>query len=252
MKVLIHGFGRMGKLVAQATVDKYDVQIIEDIVENDAIEGDTVTIDGENGARYEINVVHRFDDVKVPDVIIDFSHPSSLDPLLRYAIAKRVPLIVGTTGHNLKQMERMEQAARSIPIVRSGNFAKGFCAFKTAIASLSEQFPCAVIRIHETHHIHKADHPSGSALDIAKTIKKSCSDKTVTIGPTVDRGAIGITSERIGEEIGTHRVTFDLGDELITLTHRALDRRAFALGAVEAAERIVGNPIGYYRLEDLL
>jgi 4-hydroxy-tetrahydrodipicolinate reductase len=171
------------------------------------------------------------------DVIIDFSSPSITSELILLARKEKKPLVIGTTGLSDHTHQIMTEAATDIAIIYSANFSIGVAAFLQAAALLSEKlYRHFQMKIEETHHIHKKDSPSGTALAIAKATRQSPS----------------IESFRIGEEIGHHQLIFSNSFEKIELSHQALTREVFAEGALFAAKTLVLKPPGLYSLKDFL
>ena len=171
------------------------------------------------------------------DVIIDFSSSAITLDLIRCARREKKPLVIGTTGLSDETQQMIAEAACDIPIIYSANFSLGVAVFFQAAALLSEKLhPHFQIKIKETHHIHKKDSPSGTALAIAK----------------VTGHAPSIESFRIADEIGRHQLIFSNSFEKIELTHQALSREVFAQGALFAAKTLVLKPRGLYSLKDLV
>jgi 4-hydroxy-tetrahydrodipicolinate reductase len=163
------------------------------------------------------------------DVIIDFSAPAAL----AQSISFNKPLVIGTTGINHHELIA---AAHHIPLVWAPNFSLGMAQCILLAHQLAATLTPCTIQIVETHHIHKKDAPSGTALAIAQALG----------------GNIPIESHRVDDAIGTHTIIFTHHNERIELTHQALSREAFAMGALLAAKKIFNKPPGLYELKDLL
>jgi 4-hydroxy-tetrahydrodipicolinate reductase len=171
------------------------------------------------------------------DVIIDFSSPSMTSDLILFARKERKPLVIGTTGLSDHTHRLLSEAASDIAIIYAANFSIGVTAFLQAATLLSEKlYRHFQMKIEETHHIHKKDSPSGTALAIAKATGHNPS----------------IESFRIAEEIGQHQLIFSNPFEKIELSHQALSREVFAEGALFAAKTLVLQPPGLYSLKDFL
>ena len=193
------------------------------------------------------------------DVIIDFSHPSALSPLLEYAVNHRLPAVICTTGLSEEQIESIHQAARQIPIFFSANMSLGvslLCELaKKAAQVLGGDFDIEII---EKHHNRKVDAPSGTALMIANAINEEAGGKYEYVYDrhTVrqKRGAqeLGISSVRGGGIVGDHDVLFCGPEEVVTISHVAQSRGVFADGAVQAALFLDGCEPGYYTMTDML
>lgn len=175
------------------------------------------------------------------DVAIDFSSKEAIRLHLTAAINAKKALVIGTTGHMQAELDAIADAAKFIPILYSPNFSFGVALFLDAAARFSKalQGTCTV-DIIETHHIHKKDCPSGTALAIADAI-----------GNPRDNEKVAICSIRRDEVVGEHSVIFECGDEQIELKHTAHSRDAFAKGALMAAKFLAKQSPGLYSLKDL-
>ncbi len=193
------------------------------------------------------------------DVIIDFSHPSLIPGLLEFALAKKIPAVICTTGLDEALLTAIDDAARSIPIFLSGNMSLGVNLLiqlaKTAAMALSEDWDIEII---EKHHRRKLDAPSGTALMIAEGLQ-SVSEANRPLacsrhGKDAKRitGEIGIHAVRGGSIVGEHEVLFAGLDENLTITHSASSRAVFAKGAIKAAQFLVTRQPGLYNMDDLL
>lgn len=202
---------------------------------------------------------HPADCQEAADVIIDFSSPAALAEELPYAIEKKLPLVLCTTGLSQEQMDAVKQAAQSIPVFFSSNMSFGVSVLsaltKKAASLLGDSFD---IEILEMHHNQKLDAPSGTAVMLADAAEAGL---TYTPDYVYDRHSrrqkrdsheIGMSSIRGGNIVGEHQVYFAGQDETIILTHRAQSREVFAAGALRAAAFLQGKPAGLYSMEDLL
>lgn len=184
-------------------------------------------------------------------VAIDFSSIHATKKHIETAHALKKGLVIGTTGLDKDALKAMEIAAREIPILYSPNFSLGIALCLDVLKKLgSSLFGDCYIDIVETHHIHKKDSPSGTALAMAKAIGKGeiASNKS---DPNRKKEQIVIHSIRSGDVIGEHTVIFECGHERIQLTHQAHTRDAFAKGALVAAEFIAQQAPGLYSIKDL-
>lgn len=190
------------------------------------------------------------------DMIIDFSHHTAVNTLLDYAEARRLPVVIGTTGHTAEEKSRIAQAAQTIPVFQSGNMSVGVALLVQLAKQTAKAFPDAEIEIIETHHDQKLDAPSGTALMIADGIKSVRPEATYNLGRSGQakrtKEEIGIHAIRLGNVVGVHEVLVSTGTQTITLKHEAHDRLLFAEGAVAAAEYLLGQPAGLYNMETML
>lgn len=198
---------------------------------------------------------------KASDVLIDFSSPSALVSNVGAAVAAGTPIVIGTTGLDEDHHRSIDDAARHIAVLQTGNTSLGV----TLLARLVREAAAALgpdwdIEIVEMHHRHKVDAPSGTALLLGQAAAKgrnidlSSSSERGRDGQTGARkpGAIGFASLRGGSVAGDHSVILATENERIELTHRAENRAIFARGALRAAEWISAQPPGRYTMDQVL
>ncbi len=192
------------------------------------------------------------------DVIVDFSHPSVLDSLLAYALDKKMPVVICTTGYSEEQKHQIFSAAKEIPVFYSGNMSLGINLIielaKKAATVFGSDFD---IEIVEQHHNQKLDAPSGTALMIADAIAEVKTDAEYIYDRHAtrkkrDKKEIGIHSIRGGNIVGEHEVIFAGQDEVLTISHSARSKTVFAVGALNAAVYLKGRVPGLYNMSDLL
>jgi 4-hydroxy-tetrahydrodipicolinate reductase len=170
------------------------------------------------------------------DVAIDFTSPLATQDILAAALQTKKPLVIGTTGHSLEEKQAIEEASKTIPILYSANFSLGIALCLEAAAQLASALrPDCTIDIIETHHAHKKDAPSGTAIALANA---------------AGAGRLAISSFREGEVIGEHTLIFSWGEEKIELKHTALSRDACAAGALRCANVLAGRGPGLYTFKD--
>ncbi|MND86312.1 4-hydroxy-tetrahydrodipicolinate reductase [compost metagenome] len=219
-------------------------------------------------AREDVVVAARFDrgetpDLKLCDVIIDFSTPEASVDLARACAERGGPaLVIGSTGLSPEQDALIEAAAEKIAIVRSGNFSLGLNILIGLVEHAAQRLDGRDwdIEVLETHHRRKVDAPSGTALMLGEAAAngrgrdledlKTAPYDGIT-GPR-EPGKIGFASLRAGGVIGEHTVLFGSDDELLTLSHSAIDRSLFAKGAVAAAAWVRNRRPGLYDMQDVL
>ena len=178
-------------------------------------------------------------------------------------IARRngIPLVVGTTGHSIDQMDKLRADASRIALLLTPNFSVGvnllFWLVEKASEILGPEFDAEIM---EMHHGLKKDSPSGTAKRLGEIIAKTRSleyDQAARHGregPVGERTSneIGIHAIRGGDVVGEHTVFFAGAGERIELTHRASSRDTFAKGALRAADWLIGKPAGWYEMRDVL
>lgn len=193
------------------------------------------------------------------DVVIDFSHPDSLENILLYCRKRKLPIIVCTTGLSNSQKNIMEAASKEIPVFFSANMSLGINLLidlaKKATALLGEAFDIEII---EKHHNQKIDAPSGTALAIADAIAEDMEkDAEYVYDRHISRkkrkkSEIGIHAVRGGTIVGEHTVLFAGNDEVIEIKHSAASKEIFAVGALKAAKFMKGKSAGIYSMNDLI
>ena len=190
------------------------------------------------------------------DCIVDFSHHSAIGVLLDFAIARRIPTVVATTGHTDTERALIHSASSYIPIFLSANMSLGVALLVELARWTALAMPDAEIEIVEKHHSRKVDAPSGTALMLADAISDVRADTYIKNGRegTSPRamGEIGIHAIRMGNAVGTHEVMIATPNQTITLKHEAHSRALFAEGAIIAAKFITGCTPGLYDMKSLV
>lgn len=239
--------GKMGGVVTEAVAKRDDCEIV-------------AGIDVADFPSLPYPVFLSFEELSIEaDVIIDFSTPAALMPLLKYATEKHIALMLAVTGYTDAQIDAIKKASEITPIFFSANMSLGInllCELaKTAARVLGDSFD---IEITEAHHNNKIDAPSGTALMLANEIN-SALDGRMTYEydrhlkrEKRSRNEIGIHSLRGGTITGEHTVMFAGNDEIITLSHSARSKSVFAEGAINAAAFLVGKSNGLYSMKDLI
>lgn len=241
MKIAIIGYGKMGHTVERIARERgHQICCI---------------IDAGEESRF------ASEDFLGADVAIEFTTPSTAVDNFSRVIRAGIPLVSGTTGWLARKGE-VEAMLADAPqgMFWTSNFSIGVALFKKIVAdatALINGYPQYHPELNEVHHIHKLDHPSGTAVSTAETIIASSSTiKRWTEDPaeaSADPSALLITHERIGEVPGIHTVSFTSYVDVIKIEHSAFSRDGFALGAVIAAEWMVANhPRGLRSMPDLL
>lgn len=193
------------------------------------------------------------------DVAIDFSLPDvALDHIERYCQWQQ-PAVIGTTGwYDALDTVAAWVDRHDAALLYAANFSMGVAVLQRAldgVLPLLEQLPDYDPYLHEVHHTHKVDSPSGTARMLAEMIVDGLSRKshveTETQHQRIDPAALHVTSTRAGKVFGTHTVGFDSAFDHVTLTHRAKNRQGFAFGALRAAEWLQGRR-GLFTLDDVL
>ena len=222
MRLLIVGYGRMGRLV-ESLCPEYGIEIAG-------------SVDLAEAERPEI--------WPAADVAVDFSVGEAVPANLRRLAARRIDIVIGTTGWQAHEAELRDVAGQhDIGVVAAPNFALGvnlFVALAERAAEVMGPHPSFGAWIHELHHAAKLDAPSGTALLLEAALRGHGYSHPVDVAST-----------RAGAIPGTHTIGFDAAGETITLTHTARDRSGFARGALQAAQWVQGRR-GWYSMRDVL
>ena len=195
------------------------------------------------------------------DALVDFSTPAALAGTLDACVKAGIPLLIGTTGLTADNHAAIDAAARTIPVLQTGNTSLGV----TMLAALVEQAAARLgddwdIEIVEMHHRMKVDAPSGTAILLGEAAAKgrgidlAAHTESGRDGHTGARatGAIGFAALRGGTVAGEHSVILAGEQERITISHSAENRAIFARGAVKGARWLIGQPAGRYTMNDVL
>ncbi|WP_313617746.1 4-hydroxy-tetrahydrodipicolinate reductase [Agrobacterium sp.] len=205
----------------------------------------------------------REEAIRIADVIVDFSTASAATALVEDCAKLGGPaVIIGATGFDAEEEDRIAKAARHIAILRSGNFSVGLNMLPQLVADISAKLQAATwdIEIVEAHHRHKVDAPSGTALMLGdaaaqgRGVDLETVGKNNRVGVTGARpdGEIGFAVVRAGGIVGEHSVIFASEEEVITISHSALGRGMFAKGVILASQWIAGKPAGEYSMADVV
>lgn len=174
------------------------------------------------------------------DLCIDVSLPLDCHTRWSHIRSLSCPLVLGTTALTEEDLSFLDEVSRSIPVFYAPNFSIGMFLFTKVATYLAEHFEADEVDLIETHHRHKKDRPSGSALLLQKALEKTGQKK-----PTIH-------SIRRGEVFGEHTLLLETKQEAIHLSHEAFSRTAFAKGVVKAAHFLYGKSANRYSMEDLL
>ena len=230
MKIALLGYGKMGQVI-----EKIALQRGHEIVVRKSIED-------------------SFDGLDNSEVAIEFSAPDAAVENISAALNLGIPVISGTTGwlHDYDKMVQLCNKKNSA-FISSSNFSLGvniFFELNAYLAKIMSKFEDYKVGIEEIHHTQKLDAPSGTAISLAKGVIENSDYNNWTLeNPKSDD--ILIEAKRIENVPGTHTVTYNSNIDLIEIKHLAHNREGFALGAVIAAEWIVGKK-GVYSMKDVL
>lgn len=241
MKIAIVGYGRMGHEVeAIAKAHGHEIASI---------------IDVDNQQDFES------EEFRSADVAICFTGPQAARENLLKCWDAGLPVVSGTTGWQTEEVaaEINERCQSGATLLWAPNFSIGMNVTNAAtrlLARLLGPYPEYKASVHEIHHIHKKDHPSGSAILLADSIVENNERYDAWMeetGSAIPDKTLPVTHERIGEVSGIHEVKWDSDNDIITLKHEAKSRKGFAYGAVVAAEWLNTAPKGHlYSMNDVL
>lgn len=243
MKVIIHGYtGKMGGHVIEACRNAgVEIAAMAAFDGTDCAEQHTYT-----------SLDHITEEA---DVLIDFSNHVTTQAVTDYCAARKLPVVICTTGQTEEEKEMIKAASEKTAVFFSANMSLGIAVLADIVKRAAAMFPDADIEIVEHHHNRKLDVPSGTALFLADSIKEVRPEAEYNIGRHEygkrTKKEIGIHSLRMGNEVGTHEIFINTGNEVLTLTHKAMSRAVFADGALKAAGYLAGKPAGLYTMKEL-
>ncbi|MFZ4522849.1 MAG: 4-hydroxy-tetrahydrodipicolinate reductase [Bacteroidales bacterium] len=236
MKIALLGYGKMGQEIEKLAIKKgHKVILILDSLE-----------DWENDEN-QLSAV---------DVAIDFSTPVSVVENIYHCFEANIPVVIGTTGW-LDDLEKVQRDCTALNqcLFFAPNFSIGvnlFFNLNRYLANLMSTWEDYSVSIEETHHIYKQDAPSGTAIVLANDIIHHTERKEKWVQETVENPEeLGIKSYRTDNVPGTHIVRYESDEDSIEIIHTAKNRRGFAIGALMAAEWIIGKK-GVFDMKNLL
>lgn len=249
MKIIISGAnGRMGRMLTEtieaANANVMNYQIVASVDPSFSLD--------ESSEKW--TALEQFNGQA--DIVLDFSNHTATGILLDYCIKRRLPVVVATTGQTEDELALIHQASEKIAVFLSANMSIGVALLADLAKKTAALFPNADIEIIERHHNQKLDVPSGTALLLARRIKEAREGTQIIIGRHENgkrsNCEIGIHSLRYGNEVGTHEIIISTGNETLTLSHKAENRRLFAEGALKAASFLVGKAPGLYGMRNIV
>ncbi|MCK9202824.1 MAG: 4-hydroxy-tetrahydrodipicolinate reductase [Bacteroidales bacterium] len=236
MKIALLGYGRMGQEIEKLALKKgHRICLIIDSLEDWEKDGHLLP---------------------QADIAIDFTTPTSIVDNIYRCFDANIPIVTGTTGW-LDELERVREDClnRKLTLFFSPNFSIGvnlFFELNRRLADIMSKWSNYEISIEETHPVHKQDAPSGTAIVLANDIIRYSERKDKWVNEAVENPEeLGIKSYRTDNVPGTHLVRYESEDDSIEIVHTAKSRRGFAVGAILAAEWVLGKK-GFFELKDLL
>ena len=248
-RVIMHGCnGKMGQMIAGLIAQDEEVKLV-------------AGVDVYDQGKNPFPVYKHISDCDVQaDVIIDFASAKAEDTLVDYIKKTKIPAVICTTGLSDEQIASINEASKSVAILRSANMSLGINTLFKLLQDAAKVFASAGfdIEIVEKHHNQKLDAPSGTALALADSMKEVLDDDYFyrydrsQLRQKRDPKEIGISAVRGGTIVGEHEVIFAGEDEVIEFKHTAHSKAVFAKGAVEAAKFLAGKPAGMYDMRDVI
>ena len=240
MKIALIGYGKMGHIIERIALERGHEVVSK--------------VDVDNQEEFESEAFAS------ADVAIEFTVPAKAVENYRKAWAAGVPVVSGTTGWNAVLPELKEEiAANGYTLFWASNFSLGvnlFFELNRRLAQMMNRYANYDVAMTEIHHTEKKDAPSGTAITLAEGVLENLDRKEewvlVDSQQSTVNSQLGIEALREGKVPGTHIVRYDSAVDTITIKHEAKSREGFALGAVVAAEFLVGKPAGFYSMSDLI
>jgi len=254
--------GRMGRAIVRAADESTEVDVVAGVASATSRELGRDIGELAGVAAYGISVSS---DVKAAlaacDVAIDFSNATATAANVGACYAARKPLVVGTTGFGADVEEAIARAARDIAVLVAPNTSLGVTMLVELVREAARALPAKDfdVAISETHHRHKKDAPSGTALALGRAAAEGRGEPPpradsviVAAHKGADAGGIHFAVTRAGDIVGEHSVLFAGAGEQLVLSHRATDRSIFARGAIRAAAWVAAARPGRYVMRDVV
>lgn len=259
--VIAGGTGRMGRALIEATLDTEGAILAGATVrDGSSLAGvDAAEVVGRPHAGAP--VVTDLSVLSDAGVLIDFTTIEATLAHLAWCVKNSIPCVIGTTGFSVEEERAIEDAARHIPIVYAPNFSVGVNVVLDLLDRAARVLGHDVdVEVLESHHRHKVDAPSGTALAMGRTVANALGrtlEDVAVYGRQGQTGArprdqIGFATVRAGDIVGEHTVMFASEGERVEITHKASSRRTFADGAVRAALWASHAPAGLFSMRDVL
>lgn len=230
MNIALLGYGKMGKAIEKIAVERGHIIALKVDIDN---------------SDYDFSGV---------DVAIDFSDPSAAYQNIYNCLENGIPVVSGTTGWLSKYQDVLEYCAeKKGAFIYASNFSVGvnlFFNLNKQLSQIMQNIEGYDVNMEEIHHIHKLDAPSGTAITLAESIIDNSNKENWSL-KNQKENELYIDVKREGEVPGTHGVTYKSNVDSIEIRHTAFNRKGFALGAVVAAEWLVGKE-GVFTMKDVL
>lgn len=244
----MHGCnGKMGKVICDLVKNDTDTEMVAGV---DVVSG--------NAPFPTFTDINSCD--MPADVLIDFSTATAVPGVIKYAVSKKMPVVICTTGLSAETLKLIDEASEVVPVFKSANMSLGI----NLIANILKKYSKALydagfdVEIVERHHNQKIDAPSGTALLLADSVNEAMDNDLEyvydrsNVREKRDRKELGLHAVRGGTIVGDHQVIFAGKDEVVEFSHSAHSKEIFAVGAVKAAKFLVNKPAGRYDMQDVM
>ena len=249
VRAIMHGCnGKMGRVITGLISEDEGIRIVAGVDAYTAVPKEYPVFDSIEKCDVEA------------DVVIDFSNASAVDGLLSYCRARKLPVVLCTTGLSEAQLAEVEDAAKETAVLKSANMSLGINLLLKLLQDAAKVLGPAGydIELVERHHNQKVDAPSGTAIALADSVNEALDHQYTyvydrsQVRQKRDKKEIGISAVRGGTIVGDHEVIFAGTDEVIEFRHTAYSKSVFGKGAVEAAKFLAGKPAGRYDMSDVI
>lgn len=249
VRAIMHGCnGKMGRVITGLISEDEGIRIVAGVDAYTAVPNEYPVFDSIEKCDVEA------------DVVIDFSNASAVDGLLSYCRARKLPVVLCTTGLSEAQLAEVEDAAKETAVLKSANMSLGINLLLKLLQDAAKVLGPAGydIELVERHHNQKVDAPSGTAIALADSVNEALDHQYTyvydrsQVRQKRDKKEVGISAVRGGTIVGDHEVIFAGTDEVIEFRHTAYSKSVFGKGAVEAAKFLAGKPAGRYDMSDVI
>ena len=249
VRAIMHGCnGKMGRVITGLISEDEGIRIVAGVDAYTAVPNEYPVFDSIEKCDVEA------------DVVIDFSNASAVDGLLSYCRARKLPVVLCTTGLSEAQLAEVEDAAKETAVLKSANMSLGINLLLKLLQDAAKVLGPAGydIELVERHHNQKVDAPSGTAIALADSVNEALDHQYTyvydrsQVRQKRDKKEIGISAVRGGTIVGDHEVISAGTDEVIEFRHTAYSKSVFGKGAVEAAKFLAGKPAGRYDMSDVI
>ena len=240
--------GAMGQTISRLAEEDCDAEIV-------------AGVDVNTQPRNRYHVFSNISKCNVEaDAIIDFSSPKATDGLLDYCVKKNVPVVLCTTGLSDEQLEKVNEASKSVAVLKSANMSLGVNVLLKLVQEAAKVLASSGfdVEIVEKHHNKKVDAPSGTALALADSINEAMDNQYEYVfdrsgrRQARDKKELGISAVRGGTIVGEHEIIFAGTDEVIEFKHTAYSKAIFAKGSIQAAKFLKGKEAGLYDMSNVI